>query len=178
VIRLRPAAAADIPVLEHWDRQPHVVAATGDDDVVEWADEIAAAGAFDWQEILVAELAGRPLGVVQIIDAAREPTHYWGDCEPDLRAIDIWIGAAADLGHGHGTVMMEQALARCFAPPEVRAVLIDPLASNVDAQRFYRRIGFVEVGPRRFGSDDCLVMRIDRARWAARTGASAHTPSE
>lgn len=171
MIRLRPATAADIPVLDHWDTQPHVIAATGDDDDQEWADEIATADAFDWQEILIAELDGRPIGVLQIIDPERENTHYWGACEPDLRAIDIWIGEADDLGRGHGTVMMEQALARCFAPPEVRAVLIDPLASNVDAQRFYRRIGFVEVGPRRFGADDCIVMRIDRAVWAdARDG--------
>jgi aminoglycoside 6'-N-acetyltransferase len=174
VIRLRPAAPADIPVLDRWDTEPHVIAATGDDDGYEWADEIATADAFDWQEILIAELDGRPIGVLQIIDPEREQTHYWGDCEANLRAIDIWIGAAGDLGRGYGTEMMEQALARCFAPPEVRAVLIDPLARNVDAQRFYRRVGFVAVGPRRFGSDDCLVMRIDRERWAAaRTGGQA-----
>lgn len=177
MIRLRPATAADIPVLDHWDAQPHVIAAIGDDDSDEWADEIATADGFDWQEILIAELDGRPIGVIQIIDPAREQTHYWGDCEPDLRAIDIWIGEAEDLGRGHGTVMMEQALARCFDPPEVRAVLIDPLASNVDAQRFYRRIGYVEVGPRRFGTDDCIVMRIEREAWAAaRTGGQS--PSE
>ncbi len=174
MIRLRPATAADIPVLVHWDAQPHVIAATGDDDDADWADEIATADAYDWQEILIAELDGRPLGVVQVIDPERERTHYWGDCEPNLRAIDIWIGEATDLGLGHGTVMMEQALARCFAPPEVTAVLIDPLESNVDARRFYRRIGYVEVGPRRFGTDDCIVMRIDREDWAAaRAGAQS-----
>lgn len=167
MIRLRPATPADIPVLDHWDTQPHVIAAMGDDEPGGWAEEIATADANDWYEILVAELDGRPLGTVHIIDPAREETHYWGDCEPDLRAIDIWIGEADDLGRGHGTVMMEQALARCFAPPEVTAVLIDPLASNVDAQRFYRRIGFVDVGPRRFGTDDCIVMRIERGDWAA-----------
>jgi aminoglycoside 6'-N-acetyltransferase len=176
VIRLRRATVADVALLEHWDDQPHVIAATGDDDVQEWADEIAAAEAFDWQEILIAELDGRPLGVIQVIDPERERTHYWGDCGPGLRAIDIWIGEAADLGHGHGTVMMALALARCFDPPEVRAVIIDPLAANVDAQRFYRRIGFVEVGPRRFGTDDCLVMRIDRDRGAAGCGG-AQTPT-
>jgi aminoglycoside 6'-N-acetyltransferase len=167
VIRLRRATAADVATLEHWDTQPHVIAATGADDGADWADEIATAEAVDWQEILIAEHDRRPLGVVQVIDPERERTHYWGDCEPELRAIDIWIGEAADLGRGHGTVMMEQALARCFAPPEVRAVLIDPLESNGDAQRFYRRLGFVAVGPRRFGADDCLVMRLDRERWDA-----------
>ena len=45
-------------------------------------------------------------------------------------------------------------------------MLIDPLASNTDAIGFYRRQGFRPVGPRRFGQDDCLVLRLDRADWA------------
>ena len=49
---------------------------------------------------------------------------------------------------------------------DVTAVLIDPLERNVDARRFYRRMGFVDVGPRRFGSDDCMVMCIARDGWA------------
>ena len=59
--------------------------------------------------------------------------------------------------------MMTQAIERCFAAREVTAILIDPLATNTDAQRFYRRLGFEEVGPRRFGEDDCTVMRLARA---------------
>lgn len=159
-VRLRAATADDVVLLAHWDRQPHVVAATGDDDVADWAEEIALAD--ETFRIWVAEEDGRPVGVVQVIDPARERTHYWGDCEPDLRALDIWIGEAADLGRGLGTRMMTLALDACFAEPEVRAVLIDPLATNVRAQRFYTRLGFEIVGPRRFGTDDCLVMRLER----------------
>ncbi len=163
-IRLRPATDDDVAVLAHWDTQPHVIAATGDDDVVDWAEEIALAD--DTFEIWIAEEAGRPVGVVQVIDPARERTHYWGDCEPDLRAIDIWIGEAADLGRGLGRQMMGIALDGCFADPRVTAVLIDPLAANVRAQAFYARLGFAVVGPRRFGTDDCVVMRLDRGVWA------------
>src|SRR5690349_14183276 len=165
-VQLRRATADDIPRLAHWDEQPHVIAATGDDDVIDWAVELAHQD--DVQEVLIAEVAGRPLGVVQIIDPANERTHYWGDIEQHLRAIDIWIGDAADLGHGHGTAMMREALERCFAPPDVTAVVIDPLASNTDAQRFYVRLGFEPVGPRTFGNDDCLVHRLERAVWASR----------
>ncbi|MGK2927878.1 MAG: GNAT family N-acetyltransferase, partial [Lysobacterales bacterium] len=64
-----------------------------------------------------------------------------------------------------GTTMMQLALARCFASPEVTAVLIDPLESNVRARRFYERLGFVEVEKRRFGSDDCVVYRLERSSW-------------
>jgi aminoglycoside 6'-N-acetyltransferase len=160
---LRPATPEDVDVLQHWDRQPHVIAALGDDEGIDWSDELTREG--DALQTLIAELDGRPLGVVQITDPSREVTHYWGDVEADLRAIDIWIGEAADLGHGYGTAMMRDALARCFAPSEVTAVVIDPLARNTDAHRFYRRLGFVPVGRRTFGTDDCLVHRLDRAAW-------------
>jgi aminoglycoside 6'-N-acetyltransferase len=166
VIRLRPATPADIDLLSCWDTQPHVVAATGDDDVADWAEDIALAD--DTWAIWIAEADDRPVGVVQVIDPLRERTHYWGDCEPGLRAIDIWIGEADDLGRGLGTQMMTLALDSCFAEHAVTAVLIDPLAANVRAQRFYERLGFGIVGPRRFGTDDCLVMRLERSTWAAR----------
>ena len=161
---LRPATLADLEILTRWDDEPHVVAADPNDD---WAWETELARAPDWREQLVAEVDGRPVGFVQIIDPAREETRYWGDCPADLRAIDIWIGDAADLGRGFGTRMMQLALERCFAPPEVQAVLIDPLFSNTDARRFYERLGFRFVERRRFGADDCAVYRLDRADWAA-----------
>src|SRR5690606_31515086 len=108
-------------------------------------------------------------GFVQIIDPAREESRYWGeDCPPNLRAIDVWIGDERDLGRGFGTLIMQIAIARCFASPEVEAVLLDPLASNARARRFYERIGFHFVEHRRFGEDDCAVYRLDRADWEAR----------
>jgi len=166
MVRLRRATPADVEVLTHWDAQPHVIAATGDDDVIDWHAEVAAQGPV--QESLIAEVDGRPIGVVQIIDPAEEPTHYWGDVPEGLRAIDIWIGEADDLGRGYGTEMMHQALDRCFELPLVHAVLIDPLVSNVRAHRFYRRLGFVPIGEQTFGTDACLVHRLDRATWINR----------
>lgn len=166
-VSLRPATLADVPLLLEWDEQPHVVAASGADDSVDWVADIT--GSDGWGEQLIAEEDGRPVGVVQVIDPALEPTHYWGDCGPGLRAIDIWIGSAPDLGRGLGSQMMRLALDRCFATPEVTAVLIDPLAPNVAARRFYERLGFRPVGPRRFGDDDCIVYRLARDGWDSST---------
>jgi aminoglycoside 6'-N-acetyltransferase len=59
--------------------------------------------------------------------------------------------------------MMALALARCFDDPSVSAVLIDPLASNTRAHRFYQRIGFRFLERRRFGDDECFVYRLERA---------------
>lgn len=162
-IKLRPATINDLPVLQYWDEQPHVLASDPNDDWG-WATELEKNPV--WREQLIAELGDRPLGFIQIIDPLLEETHYWGESvEPNLRAIDIWIGEAADLGKGYGTMMMNLALEKCFAPPEVTAVIIDPLATNTDAHRFYERLGFKFVEERSFGEDDCFVYRLEREDW-------------
>jgi aminoglycoside 6'-N-acetyltransferase len=108
------------------------------------------------------------VGFVQIIDPAREESHYWGSVPGNLRAIDVWIGAEVDLGKGYGTEMMQLALARCFADPAVSAVLVDPLAVNRRAQRYYERVGFRFLERRRFGADDCCVYRLERGGYERR----------
>ncbi len=162
MITLRPATIADLALLQHWDDQSHVIASDPNDD---WHWEIELDRTPDWREQLVAEIADRPFGFVQIIDPVREESHYWGDAPANLRAIDIWIGEASDLGKGYGTQIMQLALARCFADPLVTAVLIDPLASNTRAHRFYERLGFQFVERRQFGDDDCFVYCLSQADW-------------
>ena len=158
-VTLRPAGPADLELLRRWDERPHVIASDPNDD---WQWETELARQPDWREQLIAEVDGRALGFVQIIDPAREESRYWGEVPQGLRAVDLWIGGEADLGKGYGTQMMQLALARCFADPRVSAVLIDPLASNTRAHRFYERLGFRFVERRRFGQDDCFVYRLDR----------------
>jgi aminoglycoside 6'-N-acetyltransferase len=169
-VTFRPAVLADAPLLRRWDEAPHVVASDPNDD---WRWEIELADNPDWREQFIAELDGRPIGFLQIIDPAREESHYWGDVPVDLRALDIWIGEADCLGQGHGTRMMQFAIERCFGDPTVTAILIDPLESNVRARRFYERLGFNPVGPRRFGADACLVYTLTRTAWRARRAQSA-----
>jgi len=173
-IRLRPATIDDIPQLSVWDTDPDVIAATTDEDDAElafdgmdWDAEIRAqSNVFQY---LIAELDGRPIGAMLVIDPHLEPTHYWGAIEANLRAIDIWIGHPRDRGCGHGSEMMRQAIDFCFADPRVTAIVIDPLASNGRAHAFYRRLGFVPFGRRMFGEDDCLVHRLTREAWQSRT---------
>ena len=162
IMKLRTATLADVPTLQAWDQQAHVIAATGSDGgMFYWAEEVPLV--VDWREFLIGEFDDRPIGMIQIIDPEREESHYWGDVEPNLRAIDIWIGEPGDLGRGYGTEMMRLAIARCFAAPEVTAILIDPLVSNTDAHRFYERLGFRRIDRRMFGEDDCYVCRLQRS---------------
>lgn len=159
-MKLRAATLNDLDLLCRWDELPQVIAADPNDD---WGWETELARDPDWREQLIAEVDGRPIGFVQIIDPAREDSHYWGEVPAGLRAIDIWIGEPDALGQGHGTRMMRLALARCFAAPEVTAVLVDPLATNTRSHRFYERFGFARVERRQFGPDDCCVYRLERA---------------
>ena len=162
MVILRPATLADLELLRHWDKQPHIIASDPNDD---WGWEVELDRTPDWRSQLIAEIKGRPIGYVEIIDPAREEDHYWGVVPANLRAIDIWIGEAADLNKGYGTQMMQLSLSRCFADPQVTAVLVDPLASNTRAHRFYERLGFRFVEHRRFGEDDCAIYRLHRADW-------------
>src|SRR5262245_54695543 len=134
-MKLRPATPDDLTLLRSWDEKPHVIAATGADDAFDWAGELPRK--VSWREMLIAEVEGRPIGVMQIIDPREEETHYWGEIDAGLRAIDIWIGDESDLGRGYGTEMMRLALAGCFSDATVKAVIVDPLADNTRACRFY-----------------------------------------
>jgi aminoglycoside 6'-N-acetyltransferase len=162
MLTLRRATVEDAPLLRRWDDEPHVVAS---DPTSDWQWETELAEDWPWREQLVAEVDGMPIGFVQIIDPAEEVSRYWGDVPANLRAIDVWIGEAGYLGRGYGTRMMRWAIDFCFADPAVEAILIDPLASNDRAIRFYQRLGFKPVGERRFGQDLCLVHRLERGEW-------------
>ena len=173
-LTLRPATAADVVWLDLWDTDPDVIACTTDDrsatvafQDTDWSEELALVAQDEHSEYLIAELDGRPIGAMQICDPHLENTHYWGEIAPNLRAIDIWIGTADDRARGHGTEMMQLALQRCFADARVTAIVIDPLASNEAAHRFYRRLGFRAIDRRSFGEDDCLIHELTRQDWLA-----------
>ena len=164
---LRPATAADADLLRRWDREPHVIAAKTAEDW-QWESELKIRR--DWREQYIAEVEGRPIGFLQIMDPEREG-RYWGCIEPGHRAIDIWIGDPADRNKGLGAAMMRAVIDRCFSDPTVTAIVIDPLNSNAGAHRFYQRLGFKIVGRRMFGEDDCLVHRLERRDWEQAHGS-------
>ena len=60
-MRLRRATATDLALLQHWVRQPHVIAGISDDD---WGWEVELHKTPEWREQLIAEVEGRPVGFV------------------------------------------------------------------------------------------------------------------
>lgn len=158
-VYLRCANLGDAELLRVWDADEDIGYSGGDDDNYDWEYELPRN--VPWREILIAEVNNEPIGVIVLIDVLKEESHYWGHEEQSgAWAIDIWIGEAKNRSRGFGSSMMRQGIARCFTNHRASVVLIDPLISNHRAISFYRRLGFVEVGPRRFGDDDCLVMSI------------------
>lgn len=172
-IALRSATMADVPLLERWNKEPHVISATTDDQTADvafegtsMAEELASQD--ESSQYYIAELDGRPFGAMQMIDPHRERSHYWGEISPALRALDIWIGEPDCLGKGYGETMMRLAFRLCFDDPTVTAIVIDPLVSNVRAHKFHQRLGFKPVGRRRFDDDDCFVHELTRQDWRDR----------
>lgn len=159
LVTLRAATPADLETLRRWDLDPTVRGALIDAD---WGWEKELHRHPDWREQLIAEVDGRPIGFVQIIDPEREETQYWGCVDAGHRAIDIWIGEPGARNRGYGTQMMERAIERCFGDPSVHTILLDPLASNTAANRFYERLGFEFVARRDFCGAQCSVYRLRR----------------
>ena len=161
-IKLRQATIDDLELLQYWDKQQHIIDSDPDDDW-NWAIELERSP--DWREQLVAEINTRAIGFIQIIDPAREETHYWGTVPKNRRAIDIWIGEKQNLSKGYGTEIMTQAIQRCFKHAEVNTIWTDPLESNTAAIRFYKKLGFQFVELRKFGSSMCAVHQLTRSEW-------------
>ncbi|MGA1344107.1 MAG: GNAT family N-acetyltransferase [Hyphomonas sp.] len=172
MIVLRPATLDDVPLPDLWDLETEVISATSDDPDAPRAfgdtygpDKSALVRHDDLY--FIAALDGRPIAGLQIIDPHTEPTHDWGNIEPHLRAIDIWICNAADRGQGFGRQAMRLAIEVCFRDPDVKAIIIDPLVSNMRAHTFYQRLGFRPEGIRERSEDDdvCLVHRLTLEDW-------------
>ncbi|MCK8520467.1 acetyltransferase [Aquimarina sp. D1M17] len=159
MITLRPATIEDLELLKYWDTKQHVIDCDPDD---EWNWDIELSRQPKWREQLVAELNKEPIGFLQIIDPYLEETHYWGQVEKNKRAIDIWIGEESNLNKGYGSIMMKQAIQRCFENPKVEGILIDPLKTNTKAHKFYKRLGFEFIEERKFNEVFCYVYELRR----------------
>lgn len=157
-VSFRRAQKRDVSTLTRWSHADHVRDVIGDAYDWDWPAEVGAS----WQEVWIASVHDRDVGVLIVLDAHQDPARYWGSVEPGTYAIDIWIGDPDALHRGYGTQMMHFGLARAFDDHAAQRILLDPLVTNAPAIGFYRHLGFRDVGPRRFGDDDCLVLELTR----------------
>ncbi len=99
-MKLRPATPADLALLRHWDEQPHVRDASDDD----WGWEVELQRSPAWREQLIAEVDGRPIGFVQIIDPRLEDGHYWASIR---HLTPTWPGCAGPSAWGDRGVLAQ-----------------------------------------------------------------------
>ena len=81
-------------LLQYWDSQPHVIEASGDDMPWDWGQELATDP--DWRDLVIASVADKPIGIMQIINPAEEETHY--SLAPSISGSARKPISAADLG--------------------------------------------------------------------------------
>jgi aminoglycoside 6'-N-acetyltransferase len=138
VVRLRPAARADIPDLVAIRRAPQVYERWrgGDDMVAAVEEDFAEPGVTKY----VIELEGRVVGWIQ----------WEAEDEPDYRhaSMDIYVDPAV---HGRGVCTdAVRTLARhLIVDHGPHRLVIDPAADNAAAIRCYSKVGFRPVGIQR-----------------------------
>jgi aminoglycoside 6'-N-acetyltransferase len=135
MVSLRPATAADVPVLAAIRATPEVFRWwRGGDDM---ASEVAADLADSEAETLAVELDGRVVGAIQ----------WSAETETDYRhaSIDIYLDRSVH-GRGVGTDAV-RTLARYLIVDEgFHRLVIDPAADNAAAFNCYSKVGFRPVG--------------------------------
>jgi len=160
-------------MLTRWSHADHVRDVIGDAYDWDWPTEVEST----WQEVWITSVEHggqeRDIGVVIALNTEADPSHYWGDVEPGTYAIDLWIGESDALHQGFGTAMMRFGIDRAFQVHGARLILLDPIATNTAAIGFYRYLGFQEVGPRRFGDDDCLILQLSPNTFPPDSGGNA-----
>ncbi len=159
-IILREATKADLALLKRWDSYEHTP--PDPDEGWNWEEELGAPSPGRRQ--IIAELDGRPLGFIQLLDLNHDVSGYWEHLERPAghASIDIWIGEVEDLNKGYGREMMRQTIADLFADPAIHTILIDPQIDNEGAIRFYRRLGFQFIEEREIWDEDVLVHALTR----------------
>jgi len=143
-LTLRQLGRADLPLLSRWLAAPHVHRwwrEPADAESVDAAYAPAIDGA-DPTELLIAELDGCPIGMVQRYRLADNP-EYLRALEPAgapgaAAGLDYLIGDPDLTGRGLGTWMIATATAGAWsAYPEITAIVV---AVQVDNRRSWRAL--------------------------------------
>jgi aminoglycoside 6'-N-acetyltransferase len=139
----------DLDLARRWLLEPHVK---------RWWDEGAKtpypdAEIADYREAIqgkdptyryVAHVDGRPAGIIQHYRIADDPEYAEAlALDEDAIGVDLFIGDADLIGHGHGPAILRQFLRDVAFPFHgVDVCVIGPSVKNVAAIRAYEKAGF------------------------------------
>ena len=161
---LRLATISDINLLQFWDTQEHIINChndTHDQIELDWSEEIN--NPIPEIQNYIIQHKNEAIGVVQIQDIFNEPYQYWSSWSgfaPNIYAIDIWIGNVDYLNKGFGTKAMLEAIRICFEDKKAKCIVVDPLATNLKAINFYKKLGFEFLYNHSFEDDYCSILML------------------
>jgi aminoglycoside 6'-N-acetyltransferase len=138
----RPMTAADLPLVLHWLKQPHVVEWWGDTH-----EQFAlVSGDLDVEamEQFIVALGDQPFAYIQRYDPMVWPDNGLGEHPRGTRGIDQFIGEPDMVDRGHGSAFIRAFIERTLADGAPR-IITDPDPANARAIRAYQKAGFEKV---------------------------------
>ena len=149
----RPIARSDFALLSLWLREPHVARWWCDDPMLETieADYGPVIDGKEPAEVFIAQLQGRPFGLLQRFPMKGYP-EYLDELAtvmpmpPAAWSIDYLIGRQVDAGQGHGTRMLQAFVQALWQDqPGAHCIVVPVHAHNRASWRVLERIGFARV---------------------------------
>ena len=137
--QFRPMTAADLPLVLHWLKQPHVVQWWG--DTHEQFTLVSGDLEVEAMEQYIVAIDDRPFAYIQCYDPDVWPDNGLGDHPKGTRGIDQFIGEPDMVDRGHGSAFIRAFIARVLASGAPR-VITDPDPANARAIRAYEKAGF------------------------------------
>jgi aminoglycoside 6'-N-acetyltransferase len=138
----RPMTAADLPLVLHWLKQPHVVEWWG--DTHEQFALVSGDLEVEAMEQFIVALGDRPFAYVQCYDPMVWPDNGLGEHPRGTRGIDQFIGEPDMVDRGHGSAFIRAFIERTLADGAPR-IITDPDPANARAIRAYQKAGFEKV---------------------------------
>jgi len=148
-LTLRQLGREDLPLLSRWLSTPHVQLwwrEPGDADAIDAAYRPAIDGA-DPTELLVAELDGRPIGMLQRYRLAENPEYQRAlgpaGVPSSAAGLDYLIGDPDLIGRGLGPMMIAAGSAGAWsAYPEITAIVVAVQVGNRRSWRALEKAGY------------------------------------
>ena len=138
----RPMTAADLPLVLHWLKQPHVVQWWG--DTHEQFALVSGDLEVEAMEQFIVALGDQQFAYIQRYDPMVWPDNGLGEHPRGTRGIDQFIGEPDMVGRGHGSAFIRAFIERTLADGAPR-IITDPDPANARAVRAYEKTGFEKV---------------------------------
>ena len=131
--------AQDLPTVLRWLRAPHVSEWWGDPD--QQFALVSGDLSHPAMEQFIVAADDRPFAYLQCYDPTAWPDNGFGDLPAGARGIDQFIGEAAMIERGHGSVMIKSFVDKLLQAGTPR-VVTDPDPENHRAIKAYEKAGF------------------------------------